>query len=108
MLHTPSARCITDSVQYIPFDAPLAQYIGESKLAGVYSYAIHMDDDVFDSVTNGMLSASDFANLMLHEGMHTVVDPSTGVGYKHPGVNGPPYPLPFALVNTGMRLCVNN
>ena len=38
----------------------------------------------------------------------TVVDPSTGVGYKHPGVNSQPYPLPFNLVHTGMRLCVTD
>lgn len=69
---------------------------------------MHIDDDVFRDVQNGTLSDSDFANLLLHEGMHGVIDPSTGNVYEHPNVTAPPYPIPFFVVHTGQRLCVNN
>ena len=73
----------------------------------ITEYVVHIDDDIFDSVRQGSLSMSAFANLLLHEGMHTVIDPNTGNGYAHDGAKGEPYPQPFSLVHSDSRRCVN-
>jgi hypothetical protein len=69
-------------------------------------FSLHIDEDYLQDVSNGVRSLSDAANLLLHEGMHGIINPATSNGYRHPGQTGEPYSAPFSDVHTGSFKCV--
>lgn len=72
----------------------------------VTRFVMHVDEDFLTSVASGAQPLRSLANLLLHEGMHTMIDPTTGSIYDHSGTQLPPYPVPFNWADSGSTACV--